>query len=216
MLEDVPVKLMDQFHEQQVLSGTVAEPKFFGNPVIKTKKGDHPGAMKNPLAHLTWYALDDTPSEPKRTLELTNQFGTQTVTIGSASILLAPALKSKKGKEVDKNSQLPNSISHYVGYIILNKVIPHRGPLKLKDQFITDTHARVRQAAFLFVPADKIRDGEFTERVHAEDHLLAFQLERAEVPENTKRQTRDQFNILDVDFKFPQYLAVPTKKKVLN
>lgn len=213
---DVPVKLKDQFHEQQPFDAKVTVPQFFGNPVIKTKKGDYPGEMKNPMAHLTWYKLEETPSEPRRMLELSNQFGTQTVTIGSASVLLAPALKSEKGKDIDKDSKLPNTISHYVGYLILNKIKPFRGPLKLQDQFHTDPKASIRQAAYLFVPADKIRDGEYTERVHAEDHLVAFQLSGKRAPDNTIRRTKDQFNSLRVDFQNPVFLAVPTKKKVLN
>ena len=212
----VPVQLKDQFHEDKPLYATVAEPEYFGNPVIKTKKGEKEGDFKNPMAHLAWYKLETDRSEPRRTLRLTNQFGQQTVIIGSASVLLAPSLKSKKGENVPGDRALPKSVGHYVGYLILRPVRPFQGPLKLRDQFGTDPNAGIRQAAYLFVPADKTADGRYYPRVHPEDHLVAFQLERATVPDGTRRQTRDQFHTLALDFSSPKYLAVPTKKKPIN
>lgn len=212
----VPVQLNDQFHEKKPLVATVASPNFFGNPVIKTKKGEKEGKFKNPMAHLTWYELETKTSEPRRTLQLTNQFGQQTVKIGSASVLLAPSLKSEEGKDIPKGKDLPKNVGHYVGYIILKPVWPFKGPLKLRDQFGTDPNAKIRQAAYLFVPADKTLNGKRFKRVHAEDHLVAFQLERADVPNNAKRQTKDQFITLRLDFLSPKYLAVPTKKKPVN
>lgn len=184
---NAPVQLNDQFHEKQPLVATVTVPNFFGNPVIKTKKDEKEGKYINPMAHLTWYELKTKKAEPRRTLQLTNQFGQQTVTIGNASVLLAPALKSKEGKDIPKGKDLPKNVGHYIGYLILKPVRPFKESLKLRDQFGTDPKARIRQAAYLFVPTDKTRNGKHFKRIHAEDHLVAFQLERADGPNNTKR-----------------------------
>ena len=117
---------------------------FFANAV---SKNGEPFYDKN--AHLTWYRGRQA-GEPIRRVVLENQFGRQTVWIGSGIGLLVPTYKLERG------SAFPEGLDHYKLYKVVDFGSPLNVTVKLKDQFGSD-QARLRAPLVLGVPVVKRR-----------------------------------------------------------
>ena len=79
-----PVDLLDEFDEE--LDVKVRKPQIFCNPVVMNNKRD----VVSPEAHLACYKIKS--RQAKRTIEIENQFGVQTLVIDNSEVVCVPTL----------------------------------------------------------------------------------------------------------------------------
>jgi hypothetical protein len=168
----------------------------FLNPVDKNGEG-----IIDKDAHLNWYAIE-AEFEPTREVSLFNQFGLQTIRIGQAVALLAPAEK------VEPGSKFPKKLDHYKVYEVLYAQ-PVSKNVYLKDQFgDEDNFAYV--AKYFAVPVEKRHEDKYFPILNKEDHLIFYTLEPIARVES--RPTIDQFGDHDMRTRHSELLGVPSAK----
>ena len=84
----IVVDLVDQFGEE--LDVVVGEAKFFGLPVDKNGEG-----TAFTVDHLTCYEIEDDGDDEDREVEISNQFGLQTLFVQEPDLLCVPTQKIK-------------------------------------------------------------------------------------------------------------------------
>lgn len=200
-VEDRPVtgavQLRGQFDRRPMRMDLVLL-DFFANAV---SKNGEPLFDKN--AHLTWYRGRQA-GEPNRRVVLENQFGRQTVWIGSGIGLLVPTHK------VERGSAFPRDLDHYKLYKVVDFGSPLNVTVKLKDQFGSD-EARLRAPVVLGVPVIK-RHGTKTYPIRNDRaHLLIFDM----TPRNVQRTVRLRNQVKNDTVKVLRsvMLAVPSIKR---
>lgn len=172
--------------------------RYFANP---TKKND---GRHRRLWHLTWYEIKDGEQEPQRKVVFDNQFGTQTVIIGSARYLMVPA--AKKGT----NDAIPN-LNHYKCYEVL-KWEGRKQEVRLQDQFDGQAHPAVVGKCVLFcVPVSKRVPERQLEDIWQPTWYLAVYAIETDTGAH-KATVLDQFhqNVTDLLMRGPVLLSVPT------
>ncbi|MCB1033876.1 MAG: hypothetical protein KDD47_08600 [Acidobacteria bacterium] len=197
---DYSVSLRGQFDRKGPRRHRLVSLEHFSNPVDKNGEG-----ILDRQAHLDWYALDPaTAAEPVRTVELANQFGTQSLTIGDAALLLVPTEKIEKG------SRPPLGLDHFKCYRVLEGTTPAAASLRLEDQFLRSRRVRLEIPLFFCVPVTKeYRKG--IEEIHnPKAHLTIYRISPRE--HATKRKVRDQFDEYALSILSTAMLAVPTRK----
>lgn len=171
---------------------------LFANPVSKN------GAkLIDRNAHLTWYALKQDSTEPKRPLVVRNQFGTQKLVIGRPLFLLVPAEKIEKG------SVFPRRLDHFKCYEVLSGE-PARKGVSLKDQFGGEK-VKVMKPKLFAVPVEK----HFRDRVekikNKRDHLVFYEISPKDYA--LRKEVRDQFGKRTLSVAASVMLGVPSLKK---
>ncbi len=157
------VALQDQFG---TAAATVKRPRSICNPVSKNST-----SPTDPTAHLTCYATKDTgPKPPKVQARITNQFGTQDITVGKPLQLCVP---SEKGIVPDAPVPSPLAIDHYRCYKAkASKTTPTPlVDLQLLDQFGFAT-ARTKPCFRFCAPVDKNGSG----ILDPDRHLACYRL----------------------------------------
>jgi hypothetical protein len=199
------VELVDQF-----LGTTtkVQKPLRFCNPVDKNGEG-----IEDPTAHLMCYKIKE-PRFIVRDVEVTNQFGTQRLTVNRPDSLCLPAAKDDIPIESD--------INHYKCY----KVRPAKGEPKfqerlvdLDDQFESKL-TEVVKPRFLCNPVDKNGEGV----PDPGNHLVCYRIDDAPgEPRFVRVQADilDQFgeqdlNTLRGDCRKASFLCLPSAKRELS
>lgn len=189
------VWLRGQF--ENVFKGAfVYEYAKFLNPVDKNGEG-----IIDKYDHLNWYWIETDPERDKG-ISLYNQFGLQTIKIGRAVALLAPAEK------VEPGSQPPSKLDHYKVYEVISAQ-PIFWGVELKDQFGYEANQAII-AKYFAVPVEKRHNNLYFPILNPEDHLVFYMLEP--MPIGEYRPTRDQFGGHDMRTIESELLGVPTKK----
>ena len=144
---NVEVDLDDQFITR--LDVRVIKPRHFCNPVDKNGEG-----ISDPTAHLQCYRIKEPRLPSKPNVIVTNQFGTQRLTVSRAKELCVPSEKDMVPS--------PLNINHFKCY----KVKRTKGAPKfeeqlvtLDDQFETGKITRVIKPKLLCTPVDKNGEG---------------------------------------------------------
>lgn len=146
------VTLADQF---ETLKVTVLRPDGLLNPANKNDEG-----IFNPFAHLTSYQTRDdraTPIFVPRTVQVTNQFGTQLLEIRKRDDhLLVPSAKRIVDSADLDTPTVPQNLDHFKCY---RAELKPPGPfpqfdVALKDQFGTQ-HVRLKPPSLLCNPVEK-------------------------------------------------------------
>jgi hypothetical protein len=142
-----PVILTDQFgmSTHQVISLD-----RFMNPVKKIH-GPLIYPINDPVTHYTWWSI--TPQPFSLTVNVTNQFGDQTIAIYDAQYLLNPALKDTLPLPAGSQPPLKN---HYKAYNCQGP--PMSVPIAMIDQF-DGWQATVMFPRYFLTPVDKQAPG---------------------------------------------------------
>jgi len=190
------VNLADQFGEGPVeLTGL----RKLGAPVSKAIAPEDPvGGINNPWEHLAWYEFVD--PQPRRRLQVTNQFGTQNWSVKDGRFLLVPAIKDDFG-----TLQLEQHWKCYEA----NPLAPEPDVIvNLWDQFGTELDIVVGSGRYLCNPAQKNAEPEPPLPDH---HLACYDITDAPVDEY--HYLDDQFgNHPDLWVENPELLCLPSLK----
>jgi uncharacterized repeat protein (TIGR01451 family) len=203
-IEEV-VHLEDQFIE---LDALVTNTSCFCNPVEKWHDGE-PTPILNPDHHLTVYNLTYEEEPQTWSVEVSNQFVTQNLTVSGPVGLAVPTWKLDPGEH-----DPPVGLDHYLLYEVVNEVYADAVDVGLEDQFGDDPGVAVGQAVLFANPVQKTHDGEVTEIVNPDDHLVFYEIwgTAALYPQV---QVVDQFGGQTLDLGYPaEWLAVPSEKLI--
>lgn len=179
---------------------------YFANPVEKNQS-----TIYFPQVHHDWWIIGgvDIPEDPIRRVQLENQFGRQTWTVGQAQYLLAPASKSLPPQPPPPPPP-DNLVNHY-------KCYSAEGPsaslmLTLRDQFGELIMTEVIPRWFCN-PVEKtdLDTGEVSPIVDPESHLACYEVAPI-APVMRPLIARDQFGIWNTTTVETRFLCLPTTK----
>jgi hypothetical protein len=187
------IRLNDQFGE--FLTTVVLLDKF-ANPVDKNAEG-----IPDTTLHQTWWEIDD--PEPVRTVEMTNQFGTQTLTLGNGRYLVLPAHKNDTS-----GPPPPGDGQHYKCYEA--EGTPVDSAVVLVDQFdVMTTVATVPK--YFCNPVEKMFEGVVSPIVDPEQHMTCYELGPS-MPVFIPLLAWDQFGPWQLTAAQTEWLCVPSAK----
>jgi hypothetical protein len=149
-LDGPTVSLVDQFQTQDV---NLLDARLFFVPVNKNSEG-----INDPVGHLTCYEIPGGDPAPPA-INVTNQFGTQTLSLTSPELLCVPT---------EKNPPQSVSLDHYKCYAASGDNVAT--PVSLVDQFRTQPLVSVTIPFAFCNPVEK--DGELI--VNTVDHLTCY------------------------------------------
>jgi hypothetical protein len=220
------VTLKDQFGTSTVVVGA---PSLLCNPVDKNGEG-----IVTPTAHLVGFKITPVSSKgdysstwsdgsdhgspsSKLYVEVKNQFGTQTLKVGAAKLLLAPASKALGGAVP---GPVPITVNHFQCYGVSGNAFRPAPVVSLADQFGKESVV-VGGATMLCNPVDK--NGEGIGPVAGSEHLVCYAIRgKGKSDDDEDRRSskltvtvRDQFGtqMLSVDGR--DSLCVPSDKYVV-
>ena len=165
----ITVQLEDQFGSTTAQVGPALH---FCAPVEKTRLDDPEEpvtVIQNEDNHLAAYLIS-APPEPTRTVRISNQFGDQVLRVDQPQGILVPTQKIVPG-----NHGPPEFLDHFKCY----DAAPEQQRqlfginVHLTDQF-TDTQGPVLDPFLLCNPVRKVHNGEVTEVVNPEAHLVCY------------------------------------------
>ena len=195
------VQLVDQFG---AINATVGDAVSFGNPVAKDHDGLTP--IADPNRHYTLYELDYGKEEPMLDswqVVVTNQFGTQNLTVWGPVALAVP---TKKG-----DHQEPVCLDHLLLYEILLGMEPEPiAEVDLYDQFHDELGVVVYEPVLFANPVEKTHDGKVTEIEHEDEHYVFYPIDYE--PFDKTVQIDNQFGPETLDLVNSGLLAVPSEK----
>jgi uncharacterized repeat protein (TIGR01451 family) len=196
------VTLEDQFGSGEARVGAAAE---LCNPVSKDG-----GTINQESAHLVKYkarAIGRTFA--KRRVEVTNQFGTQILTVRRPTILAVPSSKNVGGSPGDP----PTMLDHFQCYRFV-ELDDGGGAFRprtvvLKDQFKEES-VRVRRPVALCNPVAKTHAGHVSPIGSPDEHLVCYTIRAA--PFAARVNVRNQFGDATLRVRRPVSLCVPSQK----
>ena len=191
------VYLEDQFC---AVNATVEYALGFGNPAEKW----HDQVLtpiSNPDHHFTGYSLTYEGEPQTWQVEVKNQFGTQNLTVSGPLGLLVPTQK--------EGHQPPVGLDHYLVYEVIQGSSVNV-TVGLNDQFGDDPEVWVYEPIAFANPVRKTHDGEVTEIVNPEAHLVIYWIEGEYF--ETQIQVVNQFGQQTLDLSGPAGLIVPSEK----
>ncbi len=156
----------------------------------------------NAGAHFTWYAINDSATDPVRTVTIWNRFGEQRLNLGRAVFMLVPA-----GAHGGAAS---SELDHYKAYVVLNAASFLPDAVTLRDEFGVQAQTAVRGPALFCVPVSKTHGEADATPVHrARDHLTFYAIRGAAI-DDTSLGVQDQFGNYDAELRERIMLGVPT------
>ncbi len=193
------------------------------NPVQKTvdlPAGPKVTRITNPNAHLACFKIT-APTQPTKTVVVTNQFGSGTLSVGQPQILCLPTWKSLTGppqEPVDQPPYLSHFTCYSVTYVAGTPQYKVPGPVSLRDEFtpatVGPTPVKVGAPKLLCLPTTKIVDGTTYKLVNAKWHLLCFSVSKT--PIRTPVFDLNQFGKATVNITKTNLLCLPSTKKVIS
>jgi hypothetical protein len=195
---DAPlVDLQDQFQQQTV---DLAEAEWFGTPA--SKNGE---SIYDPVVHVTAYTIPDGIFGAE--VDISNQFGVDTLVVGRPIFLLVPTQKMLFGPE----DPVPLARDHYKCYqVIAGGVYP--GEVSVSDQFNSGMLAELSAAQAFCTPVDKNGEG----ILNPDEHLACYGTYEENSPPQGEIEVRNQFheNWVFIDTESTsRLLCVPTIKE---
>ncbi|NWF77487.1 MAG: hypothetical protein HXY36_02670 [Chloroflexi bacterium] len=165
------IRVKDQFVD---IAATVGPAYWFCNPAQKFYEVSGLPIL-NPDHHFTIYGL--TGVEPRTWLvDVTNQFGSQYLTVFGPVMLAVPTQKLLPGEH-----EAPVGLDHYLLYAVMFAE-PLQIPIGLADQFGTDPGGVTVWKPYLFAnPVEKTVGQEVTEIENELAHLVFYTISDSEV-----------------------------------
>jgi len=199
------VVLTDQFGTFAIEPGSY-ERFGFANPTAKTHDGvTYP--ILDPVAHQMWWRFTYPPTQPSRTVLVTDQFGTGMVTLGNPLFLVNPALKNPPVPPPP-----PPVRNHYVCYSVIGSQ-PLNKAVTLVDQWGTRSYVVVTPR-LLCNPVQKYDSATNTNYpvIDPKAHLMCYEI-RETVPGPMNNVTAsDQFGVWTFQVLPGTLLCVPALK----
>ena len=193
----------------------VRKPFYLGNPVDKNSEG-----INVDEAHLECYQIKDTKELPKqakftkRQVEITNQFGMETLEVLKPSELCVP---SAKGVGMTPDA-LPDGaeVDHVKCYKVRNAPgnTPFAGTTVTLDDQFESKQTDVSKTSRLCIPVDKNSEGIFD----STENLVCYKIkDTKQVPKQAKFAKTDvttvnQFGTEELTAIKPQLLCVPSSR----
>ncbi len=209
------VELADQFETRDVM---VAKEDLLGVPVDKNGEG-----TLDDLTHLVAYSTSDERGQAKhvrRTVSVTNQFGSVRVRTTVAKRLMVPASKGL-ADFLPAPDPLAHAVDHYRCYgvaVAKGERFQKIERVHVADQF-QDKRIDVLKPFMLCNPAEKRWAGAVEPIRHADDHLLCYRV-RASKSEPRHAPTNvfltDQFGQLSRSTVKETELCVPSSTVILD
>jgi hypothetical protein len=175
--------LEDQF---RTTDARILRPYELCTPVSKNGDG-----IENEAAHLMCYKFYDTGPRGRRSVQVTDQFGTEEMIAGSGRVLCVPALKNCDPENgelpcFDQLALLQEELNHFQCYAArtapdTSPVIDPENPLQveLTDQFETARLTDLSRSVFVCNPTAKTIEDETTEIVDPSSHLKCYDADDA-------------------------------------
>jgi hypothetical protein len=184
------ITLADQFRENVPLE--IDEPLLFCPPVSKEGL-----SIEEPEEHLTVYAAA-TNLSPHLIVETQDQFGTRTLELVGARVLLVPTQKLTVDG-VPISLDFPDDLNHSWCYEANGEPVDQ--VVRLDDQFRTGDTVRVEQPVYFCNPVEKTRAtggrrDEVTRIEEEEVHLTCYDIH---APQSTKARKVGVTNQLEKD-----------------
>lgn len=201
------IQLQDQFDSptgtfENITSLTAVR---FCNPVQKTVNGVVTPIV-NPAHHLTMYQVNP-QTTISRTVVVSNQFGTQTLSVAAPEILAVPT-----GKSIPPTPPPPppTDLDHYKCYAASGPSLTNV-TATLTDQFRTDV-VHVIQPVRFCNPVEKIHNGVITRILNPTVHLVCYST--SIVTFRTNINIKNQFvpNGAGLTVQNPDMLCAPSNK----
>lgn len=197
------VKLQDQFSSRP-RRALVNDPNRLCNPVRK-KHGDKTTEILNPRDHLVVYNIGKHDGDPKRAVQVRNQFGVaQLAVYFPAEVLMVPSRKLPHRK--------PRDTDHFKCYYVQGQ--PENETVGLRDQFQETPATVVLQPVWLCNPVRKYHKDKWTEIRYPEAHLVCYALSPKDFTKIVT--TINQFRREELTVLYSDLLCVPSRKKVLD
>lgn len=197
------IKTQDQFNKR-LRKTKVAETTRLCNPVKKTHNNkDFPILFPND--HLLTYNIGTHTGDPKRLVEVRNQFGIQQLQVFfPAEALMVPTQK--------KPHDPPKDTDHFKCYFVQGQPV-QTTTVELEDQF-QKTEVAVVQPIWLCNPTRKLHNDKLTEILHSEAHLVCYFVTPRDFTK--KVVTLNQFRREKITTTVADLLCAPSKKKILQ
>jgi len=159
----------------------------FCNPVQKTYNNTIT-PITNPNGHLTFYkfdhdAFEGSNEEPARSVQVQNQFGTQTLTVTEAQFLAVPTEKNSLATPCAGAVPDPTcTLSHFWCYQATGKAVS--ATVNLQDQFRTQNGVQLAQPALFCNPVQKVHGTQTFPILDTQDHLVCYNITRQDFKKN--------------------------------
>jgi hypothetical protein len=193
------VALADQFG---TFNATVEYAGAFCNPAGKSHAGNVT-QMQNADHHFTLYGISIKGDYVVRPVEVDNQFGLQNLTVMGPMALLVPTQK--------EGHAAPVGLDHYLVYYAYGSPV-YVVNVSLSDQWGNQTEFMVWEPIGFAIPAKKEHDGNVTDIVDPETHLVIYDIYGGSI--NKTVQVANQFGNQTLDVSGPYGLLVPSEKIV--
>jgi len=185
---DQYVSVTDQFVEDLVV--LVEEARYFLNPTTKVYL-DETTPISDDNHHLAVYDIyyegyEENPAV-FRSVEVTNQFGTQNVSVYGPFGLAVPTTKVEPG-----GHEKPGCLNHFLLYDVV-EAEPIEVDVDLTDQFGTDQGVVVAEPFIFANPVQKTVGSEVTEIEVDEQHLLFYHIDDSATLPPAQVQVDNQF-----------------------
>ena len=196
---NLSVELRDQF----TLEGAFVKTLFrVANPAEKRLRDGSSFPISDPRLHYTWWELEPRPIT--RTVNVANQFGTQTLLLSLSRYLLNPALKNESG-----SLPLANHYKCYdctgndvrvTGVTMIDQFGTHRADISVPLWFCTPTEKRVAGVVYPIVDPNR--------------HYVCYIYSPPHSPLTFAADVTDQFmsRATRVTFSGSKVFCVPTEK----
>jgi hypothetical protein len=209
------VRLVNQFAPNGIVPRATAV-DLHCNPAQKTV-GAKVFKITNPAGHLLCWKIV-APTQPARTVQVTNQFGSAKLKTGAATQLCLPTWKSLTGPP-QTPTPAPPRLSHFTCYAV--SYIPGAGTFKppavvqVKDQFSAKpVSTKVGNPVLLCLPTTKILPtGKSFAPANTAAHLLCFTV--GTTPVKSPVFDKNQFGTGSVQIQRTNFLCLPSAKKVV-
>jgi hypothetical protein len=203
---DQTVTLTDQFVEDFVVE--VGEAMYFFNPTEKVHL-DETTPIFDEDHHLAVYNIYYEADYVIRSVEVTNQFGTQSVSVIGPTALAVPTTKIEPYYH-----EQPKCLDHFLLYEVIEPEYIEEY-VDLTDQFGSDDHVTVYAPAFFANPVQKTDAVGVTE-IELGEHLLFYWMDGSVTAPPAQVQVDNQFGTgQTLDLSYPaELLALPSRKDV--
>ena len=195
------VSLQDQFVD---IDAKVQSVMIFANPATKWHN-DVLTPISNPDHHFTVYDLNYEGEPQIQSVEVSNQFGTQQLTVSGPVALAVPTQKG--------DHEAPLALDHFLLYEVIDGAALDV-VVTLNDQFEGEPDALVGEPIFFANPVKKTHAGAVTEIVNPEEHLVFYDIYIEGESPDRQVQVVNQFGEQTLDVYDPTLLAVPSTKIV--
>ena len=213
------IRLINQFSPNGFVPVINQSETFHCNPVVKTVPGGRVYLVTNPAAHLDCFGITPPVTQQTHKVLVQNQFGQAVLQTNQPNFLCVPSWTNPTGPP-NKPVNTPPNLNHFTCYsvsVISGAYKPPTTGMFLRDEFTTKNIPAKAGAVprELCLPTEKIVGKKTYPIINATVHLLCF----PGGPSSSHGHVvydENQFGTAKVQIIRPQWLCLPSTKKVLK